>query len=107
MAFLLRLVAAVTHRPGHLQVTASLDAHVWVDGKSVGDTPQNDIALVAGEHFVLVRSANGASQFSAVTLEPGGRESMTANLASRFVGQAVDDAGGRSRQTRELYRSAS
>ena len=98
-----REVAQVS--PGHLQVTASMDAHVWMDGREVGPTPQNDIALVAGEHFVLVRAESGASQFTTVTLGSGEKRPIDAMLESRFVGRAVDEASGRSRQTRELYRS--
>lgn len=98
-----REVAQVS--PGHVAVTASAQATVFVDGREIGPAPNADIPLVAGEHFVLVRGEGGAAHFQAVTLQPGGRASVDAILRAGGVGEASADASGRGRQTRDLYAS--
>ncbi len=89
--------------PAKLYVSASMDAEVFIDGKSHGAVADGAIAMVPGIHYVLVRAANGASHFETVTLAPGGSAKVDALLAERSVGVAEADATARSRQTRELY----
>ena len=89
--------------PGKLSVTASMDAELFIDGKSRGPVSDGAISLVAGTHYVLVRAANGASHFEVVNLAGGGAAKVDALLAERSVGHSEDDPAARSRQTRELY----
>lgn len=91
--------------PGRIAVTASMDAEVFIDGKSRGAVVGEPISLVAGTHYVLVRAANGASHFETVVLAPGGSAKVDALLAQRSVGIAEEDPSSRSRQTRELYKA--
>jgi tetratricopeptide (TPR) repeat protein len=90
---------------GRISVSASMDAEVFVDGKSRGAVSDTPIVLVPGTHYVLVRAANGASQFESVVLKPGGSAKVDALLEQRTVGVAAEEASGRVRQTRDLYKA--
>lgn len=96
---------ALASAPGILDVTASADATVFVDGKSLGAAPQKGVQLVPGEHFLLVRSAEGASYFQSVTLRSGETRPIDALLEQGGIGVAATDGPGRVRQTRDLYRA--
>lgn len=91
--------------PGKIAVTASMDAEVFIDGKSRGAVGTSSLTAVAGTHYVLVRAANGASHFETVVLTPGGTAKVDALLAQRSVGVAEGEPAARSKQTRELYRA--
>lgn len=89
--------------PARLTVSASMDAELFIDGKSRGPVPDTSVALVPGTHYVLVRAANGASHFESVVMVAGGTATVDALLAERSVGPAEASVPARSRQTRELY----
>ncbi len=91
--------------PGRIAVTASVDAELFIDGKSRGPVVSGSIALVPGTHYVLVRSPAGASHFEAVELKAGGSVKIDALLSQRSVGTSEDDTAARSKQTRELYKA--
>ena len=90
---------------GRISVNSSTDAEVFVDGKSRGAVSDTPIVLVPGTHHVLVRAANGASQFESLVLKPGGSAKIDALLEQRSVGVAAEDTSGRVRQTRDLYKA--
>lgn len=94
--------AAVAEAAATLTVAAPAAAKLWVDGRQA---PLAEMTLVPGEHHVLVRGADGSSAFQTLTLAPGENKSISPALVPRAVGQAASDAAGRSRQTRDLYRS--
>lgn len=87
-----------------VSITASVPAKVWVDGRPVGDAPQKNLELSPGEHYILVRAPSGASLFRDLTLASGQQESISATLDQRSIGVVAEDAPGRTRQTRDLYR---
>lgn len=90
--------------PGRLNLTASMDANVWIDGRAIGATPQRGLEVAPGEHYILVRAQNGASQYSAVEVRSGETKDIDALLQVRSIGTVAADAAGRSKQTRELYK---
>jgi tetratricopeptide (TPR) repeat protein len=96
---------AAGENKGRLGVTAPAGTPVWVDGRAVGSTPLADQDLLAGEHYVLARAEDGAAAFAVVEVAAGERKSLAAELSPRSVGRPAADAAGRSKQTRELYRS--
>lgn len=89
--------------PARLTVRASTDAELFIDGHSRGPVADASIALVPGTHYVLVRSANGASHFEEVVADAGGTATVDALLSERSVGPAAESVPSRSRQTRDLY----
>lgn len=94
--------AAVAQASATLTVTAPAGASLWVDGR---EAPEGDLTLVAGEHYVFVRAADGATGFETLTLASGETRSLSLKLSPRAVGQPAAEPSGRSRQTRDLYRS--
>lgn len=93
---------AVKEAPARLSVSAPAGSTMWVDGRQ---TPPGELTMVPGEHYVLLRGPDGASAFEAVTLGAGQRRDLAVTLAPRAIGRPAADAAGRSRQTRDLYRS--
>lgn len=91
--------------PAHLTVKANRDATFWVDGRRVGEGDHAEVSLVGGEHHLLVRTEDGTSFFQSATIEAGATKTVDAPLDTRALAAPAADAGGRSRQTRELYRS--
>lgn len=91
--------------PAHVEVRGAEGAIVWVDGRRVGTAPLADVPVVAGEHYVLVRDAEGRSHFATVAVDAGGRATVDASGLARTLGEPAGDAAGKSRQVRELYRS--
>ena len=87
-----------------LTINAPKGATAWLDGRQVLDTA-SEITLPSGDHFLLVRAQSGEADFQALSLKPGEVKGATATLRPRAVGQPAADSSGRSRQTRELYRS--
>lgn len=91
--------------PGTLAIQTSVGASVFVDGRAVGAAPLNEVAVVPGEHFVLVRAVGGAAAFQAVTVAPGEALVLDLALQTQGLGTPEEEAAGRSRQIRDLYRS--
>lgn len=91
--------------PATLTVTASMDATVYVDGRTIGPMPTGDVPLVPGEHYLLVRAKSGASKFETLTVTPGQRVTRDVLLEQRGIGVAAMDLSGRGRQVRELYKA--
>jgi tetratricopeptide (TPR) repeat protein len=96
--------AATAETPGTLSIISPQGARVWVDGRAVLGGADG-LRLIAGDHYVLVRADDGASWFDVVKVVGGDNRRITPSLAPRAVGRAATDAAGRSRQTRDLYRS--
>ncbi|MDP2310347.1 MAG: hypothetical protein Q8P18_30300 [Pseudomonadota bacterium] len=94
--------AAVGESSASLTVLAPGDASMWVDGRQ---TPPGEVTVVPGEHYVLIRGADGSTAFETLVLDPGEKKSLAPVLSARAIGRAASDAPGRSRQTRDLYRS--
>ncbi|MES2639869.1 MAG: hypothetical protein V4850_10320 [Myxococcota bacterium] len=94
--------AAVAEAPASLTVSAPPDARMWVDGRQ---TPAGDMTVVPGEHYVLIRGADGSTAFETFTVGAGEKKALAPALSPRAVGVAANDPAGRSRQTRDLYRS--
>ncbi|MFZ5476052.1 MAG: hypothetical protein ACOZNI_04700 [Myxococcota bacterium] len=95
----------VIAKPARVAITATGDADIWIDGRAVGPAPNAEIALVPGEHHVLVRAKDGASWFKSTQVVAGEKLTIQATLAPRTLGPAASEAANMSRQTRELYRS--
>lgn len=96
--------AAAAEAPAVLSVSAPSDASVWIDGRQV-IAGSAALKLVPGEHYVLVRAPDGAASFEALTLGAGETRQLAPKLAPRALGRPSTDAAGRSRQTRDLYKS--
>ncbi len=93
---------ATAEPPATLAVSAPANASMWIDGRQ---TPPGEVTMVPGEHHVLVRGPDGATAFETLTLAAGERRELAPPLTPRAIGRAAGDASGRSRQTRDLYRS--
>jgi hypothetical protein len=91
--------------PARVTIQTSIGASVFIDGKEMGAAPTGQIALVPGEHFVLVRAAGGAAAFKAVTVAPGETRPIDVALQTQGLGLAAAEGPGRSKQMRELYRA--
>ena len=48
----------------HVTFTATAPAEVWIDGKSVGQTPLIDLPLEIGSHHVRMKSGSAERQFT-------------------------------------------
>ncbi len=96
--------AAAAEPPAVLNVTAPAGADVWVDGRPAAGGAAS-LELVPGEHHVLIRGEGGASWFDTVTLGPSERKQLSPSLQARALARTATDGAGRSRQTRDLYRS--
>lgn len=96
---------AQAETPAEISVTASAEAQVYVDGRNLGTTPQINLRLPPGEHFVLVRDPTGRSVFQSFTVAPGETRKVDAVLDRVSLGEAAVDPAGRSRQTRDLYKA--
>lgn len=94
--------AAAAESSASLTVIAPGSASMWVDGRQ---SSPGEITVVPGEHYLLIRGADGSTAFETVMLGPGEQRSIAPALTRRAVGQAANDAAGRSRQTRDLYKS--
>lgn len=94
-----------TETPSRVEVSASADAEVWVDGRALGATPVRWFDLPAGRHFLLVRGPGGAHHYEVLTLGPGESRTVDALLEARGLGVGAPDAAGRARQSRDLYRA--
>ncbi|MDP2314589.1 MAG: tetratricopeptide repeat protein [Pseudomonadota bacterium] len=93
---------AVAEPPCLLTITAPANAQLWIDGRQ---TPPGEVSMVPGEHHLTLRGTDGSSAFQTLTLAPGERKSIAPDLSPRAVGRAATDAAGRTRQTRDLYKS--
>jgi len=93
---------AAAEPPATLSVRAPAGATLWVDGlqATAGDLP-----MVPGEHHVLLRGADGTAAFETVTLAAGEKRTFAPTLSARAIGRPAGDNAGRTRQTRDLYRS--
>lgn len=89
--------------PARVTVQTSVGATVFIDGKDLGASPTGEIALVPGEHYVLVRAAGGAARFQTITVSAGEQKLVDVALQTQGLGSPAGDAPGRSRQTRDLY----
>ncbi len=96
--------AAAAEPAAKLALTAPAGATVWVDGRQP-PSGGADLALVPGEHYVLLRAADGSAWFDTITVGAGERKQLAPALAPRAIGRPAADASGRARQTRDLYRS--
>lgn len=91
--------------PARVTVQTSIGANVFIDGKDLGASPTGEIALVPGEHFVLVRASGGAARFQTITVTPGEQRVVDVALQTQGLGNSASDPSGRSRQIRDLYRA--
>lgn len=95
--------AAGAEVPGIISLSPPTGAEVWIDGRQV--LTSGDLKLIPGEHHVLVKGAEGTGWFESVTLGPGERKALAQGLSPRAIGRPAADPAGRTRQTRDLYRS--
>ncbi|WP_456365881.1 glucodextranase DOMON-like domain-containing protein [Thermococcus sp.] len=73
--------ATLTPAFGYLSVDSSpTGAKVYVDGDYAGDTPLKDYKLSTGEHMVKIVKDGYRNFTKTVTVSPGGKASVTANL---------------------------
>ena len=89
--------------PARITVQTSVGATVFIDGKDMGASPTGEVALVPGDHYVLVRATGGAARFQAIAVTPGEQRVIDIALQTQGLGSPSGDAPGRSRQTRDLY----
>ncbi len=95
--------AAGAEAPGIISLSPPAGAEVWIDGRQLLES--GEVKLIPGEHHVLVKGGEGTGWFESVTLGPGERRALAPGLSPRTMGRAAADAPGRTRQTRDLYRS--
>lgn len=96
--------AALGETQAKITINAPKGATAWLDGRQVLDTA-SDISIPAGDHYLMVRAETGEADFQALSLKPGEVKGVITTLRPRAVGQPAADGAGRSRQTRDLYRS--
>lgn len=91
--------------PATLNVSASTEATVSLDGRTLGTAPIKGLELVPGEHYLLVRAPDGAASFNVLDVSAGQQVVRNELLERHGVGEAKADASGRSKQTKELYKA--
>jgi hypothetical protein len=69
--------SAVTAPTCWLNLSSLPPSHVVLDGKALGQTPQNGVAVTAGEHRVVFRWEDGAKRTN-VTCQKGETKSIAA-----------------------------
>lgn len=91
---------------GALEVDAVQEgAQVYLDGRRLGTTPLVVGDLPVGRHFLLVTGAQGYRTFGMVTIQPGKRSVIRANLDHRALADPAEDPRDQERQVSWLYRS--
>jgi eukaryotic-like serine/threonine-protein kinase len=77
--------APVSEAPGLLQLAVKPWGTVWVDGRSLGDTPLGRIELAAGTHTLRVRHPAYEIWEKPITIRPGQTERIVVDLAKEGV----------------------
>jgi hypothetical protein len=98
---------AVLAAPRAAMVITASDptARIYVDGRlrGTGNVVVED--LITGPHHLLLSSQSGHRSYKSITVSPGAKKKITAQLTRRFVGLAAPSAQSRSRQCADLYRA--
>ena len=64
-----------------MSIDASPWGQVWLDGKSLGDTPLAELKIAAGEHQLKVSNPEtGKNNSQRLTLKPGERRTVRVDL---------------------------
>ena len=77
--------APVPEAPGVLQLAVKPWGTVWVDGRSLGDTPLGRIELASGSHTLRVRHPAYEIWEKVITIRPGQTERLVVDLAKDGV----------------------
>jgi serine/threonine-protein kinase len=71
---------AVSPPNGRLSINALPWAEVWIDGKSVGETPLANLSVPLGEHEIIFRHPQLGEQRQTALVRQNGVTRVSANL---------------------------
>jgi serine/threonine protein kinase len=66
---------------GTISINAVPWAHIYIDGKSAGQTPRARISLEAGPHTIRLTTGGGDERTRNVTIQPGHESKLTVDFA--------------------------
>jgi hypothetical protein len=74
------VTVTVTPPDGRININAVPWAEVWIDGRSVGETPIGNLSLPLGEHEIVFRHPQLGEQRRSAVVRADGVTRVSANL---------------------------